>query len=334
MKIALVTPAPAGSTKGNRISANRYATLLRELGHTVHVSTEYDSRDADALVALHARRSGRSVQRFHRLHPERSIIVVLTGTDLYHDLPGNKTALRSLEIADRLVTLQPLGIEALPARYRKKAVSIIQSAEAFPETWAEDRAAAAERRKRTGRFRVLQLAHLRPVKDPFLIARATRFLREDSAVEIHHAGEALQPGSSERALRLMHTNPRYAWVGNCSHRSAKRRLAKSDLLVLSSKLEGGANVICEALAVEVPVVCSRIPGSVGLLGRDYPGYFPVGDAKALARLLVIASTDGIAYGRLERACRMLKKLVTPARERSHGRRLLRSCRVGRRTDQL
>jgi len=28
-----------------------------------------------------------------------------------------------------------------------------------------------------------------------------------------------------------------------------------------------------------------VDGNVGLLGADYPGYFPVGDTQALARLL-------------------------------------------------
>ena len=55
-------------------------------------------------------------------------------------------------------------------------------------------------------------------------------------------------------------------------------------MVLSSLSEGGANVISEAVAAGVPVLASRIDGSVGLLD-DYPGYFPVRDTAALARLL-------------------------------------------------
>ena len=50
-------------------------------------------------------------------------------------------------------------------------------------------------------------------------------------------------------------------------------------------MEGGANVVSEAIAVGVPVVGVAHPGSVGLLGEDYPGYFPVGDTEGLAALL-------------------------------------------------
>ena len=53
-------------------------------------------------------------------------------------------------------------------------------------------------------------------------------------------------------------------------------------------MEGGANVIVEAVTAGTPVVASRIPGNVGMLGRDYRGYFEPGDARGLARLLVRA----------------------------------------------
>jgi glycosyltransferase involved in cell wall biosynthesis len=71
-------------------------------------------------------------------------------------------------------------------------------------------------------------------------------------------------------------------------------------MVLSSLSEGGANVMSEAVAARVPVLATRIDGSIGLLGRDYPAYFPVGDTEALARLLNRIETDA-AF--LERAAR-------------------------------
>jgi glycosyltransferase involved in cell wall biosynthesis len=87
-------------------------------------------------------------------------------------------------------------------------------------------------------------------------------------------------------------------------------------MVLSSRMEGGANVISEALADEVPILASRIAGSVGILGAGYPGFFPTGDTAGLARLLQRAMTDPAFYARLKEWCVKLKPLVDPARERA------------------
>jgi hypothetical protein len=61
-----------------------------------------------------------------------------------------------------------------------------------------------------------------------------------------------------------------------------------------------AEVVTEAVAVSVPVVSSRIAGSVGLLGADYPGFFPFADTAALAGLLRRAETDAPFYADLKR----------------------------------
>ena len=72
----------------------------------VIVQTEWSGHDADVLIALHARRSAASVANFHARHPDRSIVVVLTGTDLYKDLPDSIEAARSLDMARRIVVPQ------------------------------------------------------------------------------------------------------------------------------------------------------------------------------------------------------------------------------------
>jgi glycosyltransferase involved in cell wall biosynthesis len=94
-------------------------------------------------------------------------------------------------------------------------------------------------------------------------------------------------------------------------------------LVLTSEMEGGANVVSEALACSVPVLCSRIPGSIGILGTDYPGYFEVGDTEGLAALLARAEDDRAFLADLRRRGRSLAPLVSPARERESWSRLLR-----------
>ena len=87
-------------------------------------------------------------------------------------------------------------------------------------------------------------------------------------------------------------------------------------------MEGGANVVSEAIAASVPVVCSRVSGSIGLLGEGYPGYFDVGDTRGLARLLTRAETDGNFYRKLQSWCCRLKPLFDPDRERAAWKELL------------
>jgi glycosyltransferase involved in cell wall biosynthesis len=98
------------------------------------------------------------------------------------------------------------------------------------------------------------------------------------------------------------------------HARALRWLAASHVLVVSSRMEGGANVVSEALRIGVPVLASRIPGNVGLLSAGYPGYFPPGDEAALARLLARAQADRRFYRSLRQWIRRLRPLAAPRNE--------------------
>jgi putative glycosyltransferase (TIGR04348 family) len=313
MNILLVTPAPPGSHKGNRITARRWAGLLRQLGHRVLVRQDYRGERCDLLIALHARHGAEAVAAFRRAHPDLPIVLALTGTDLYGDIHTDPVARKTLELASRLVVLQPLGLAELPGRLLDRARVIYQSAE------APHGAPPA----RPGTFDVCVLGHLRPVKDPFRTALASRLLPPASRLRVLHVGAALSTDLAEQARAEAAANPRYRWLGDLPRWKALRTLARCRLLALTSRLEGGANVVSEAIAAGVPVVASHVSGSVGLLGTDYPGYFPVGDTRALGDLLRRAETDADFYKSLKAHCRLLRPLVRPARERQSWRLLLR-----------
>jgi putative glycosyltransferase (TIGR04348 family) len=320
LRITLVCPAPPGSRQGNRITALRWARILKSLGHRVRIRPEAD--DADVLIALHARKSADAARAFRERHPERPLVVALTGTDLYKDLPGNPQARRSIAIADRLIVLQPAALARLPAEARRKARVIHQSA--IPP--------ARRARRARESFDVCVLAHLRPVKDPFRAALAARLLSAASRVRIVHAGRSLTPALAARARAEMARNSRYIWVGERSHTAARALLARCRLLILSSRMEGGANVIGEAAVCGVPVLSSRIDGSIGLLGRHYPGFFPVGDTKTLAALLRRAETNARFRESLRCETNRIASLFRPARERRAWQSLIRELRpkAGRR----
>jgi putative glycosyltransferase (TIGR04348 family) len=311
MKIALITPAGVRSRSGNRHTAARWAEMLRSLGHSVWISRQWDGRAADAMIALHARRSHASIAAFSERRPGAPLVVVLTGTDLYRDIRSDRDAQASLELADRLVVLQDMGKLELAPRLRRKTRVIYQSAVNRPASHRPSRG-----------FRIAVLGHLREEKDPFRAALALAHLAEMPDLEVVHLGEALSPDMAREARRLMRADTRYRWLGNVAHRTALDWLAGSRLLVVSSRMEGGANVICEAAAAGVPVIASRIPGNVGMLGRGYPGYYRLGDERALARRIRGAALDPVYYARLKRLTAARRPLFRPAAEREGLRRLL------------
>ena len=305
MKTCLVTPAPAGSRKGNRVTAERWAGLLGELGHRVEIATEYRGEDCDLLIALHAFKSHSSIRRFRDARPSDPLVVGLTGTDLYGDIHTRPEAVESLGLATRLVLLQPLGRAVLPAAVQDKARVIYQSVRVPPPTGPI----------RADGFEVCVMGHLRPVKDPLRTALAARLLPAASRIRVLHLGGALSEEVAEQARAEATRNPRYHWLGELPRSEALGVLSRCRVLSLTSESEGGANVISEAVVASVPVISSRIAGSIGLLGEDYPGYFPVGDTRALADLLWRAEADPEFYDALRDCCARLRPLFDPVRER-------------------
>jgi putative glycosyltransferase (TIGR04348 family) len=314
VKIQLITPAPLGINNGNKITAVRWLRILRQLGHQVALSRSYDGRPCDMLIALHARRSYESIHRFHELHPELPLLVVLTGTDLYRDIRSAPRAQRSLRLATRIVALQRMAFAELPKQLHGKTRVIYQSAEPYrgkPPLW----------NSRT--FRICVIAHLRHEKDPLRTAMAVRRLPPESRIEVLHIGRALDPRLEKRARAEAANNGRYHWLGELPHRQTRRMLARSHLAVITSRMEGSSNVLSEAIASSVPVIASKISGLMGTLGRDFPGYFPLGDTGALAALLEKTESDRGFYRLLKKACSRLSPVVKPAREVQAWRSLLR-----------
>ncbi len=274
MRVLIVTPAPCGSTKGNRITAERWAGRLRALGHQVVIADVQVSGPFDVLIALHATRSHDVIVTFQAESPGTPVVLCLTGTDLHLDLKGlrgdesKRLAEDSVERSTCLVLLEPEGIRHLPAASQAKARVIYQSA--IPVSQTVKRSDSA--------FQVCVLGHLRDEKDPFLGVRAAEQLPTESRIKIVHIGSALDNAMEAAAINLSKTSLRYQWVGERTYEEAQRILAASHLMLLSSKVEGAPSAISEAVVNEVPILATRIPATVGLLGSKYPGLFPVGDA--------------------------------------------------------
>ena len=287
--------------------------MLRNLGHRAFIVQPGPAPAADVLIALHARKSAEAVRSSREKRPGTKVIVALTGTDLYRDVRVDPSARRSLELADRLVVLHDGAPEELPARLRWKVHVVPQSAPPMRRLPPVQRW-----------FEVLVVAHLRPEKDPLRTARAARALDGASRIRVVHAGAALSGQMRKDALAEMRANPRYEWLGELPGWKARRLIARGRVLCITSEMEGGANVLSEAVAAGTPVLATRIPAMRAILGGDYPGLFPYGDTDALARLLRRAEGDPHFLADLRRRCLRVRPELSPAREKAALRAVLGS----------
>ncbi len=312
MQIEIVRPSRPNIIDGNVITAERWASILQELGNQVSVRSRYSGTRVDLLIALHARRSYASISAFRNRYPELPLIVALTGTDLYKHLSASREVLKSLDAASRLIVLQRKAVAELPEPYRAKTWVIYQSA----------RTADIKADPPGDTFPVAVVANLSPEKDPFRTAMAVRKLPLASTIRVSHAGSPINERLEQRAKDEEKRNPRYKWLGGLSHDKTLRLIASSRLVVISSQIESGSNVLSEALVSSVPVLCSRTPGLVGMLGDDFPGYFPVSDTGELARLLRRVETDSAYYDSLKKYCGRAAWLVRPEQEKASLQELL------------
>jgi putative glycosyltransferase (TIGR04348 family) len=312
--IVIVTPALADANNGNWQTAQRWSRLMsqhraqaypaaRHAPYRVRLAAAWEGGEADLLIVLHARRSAASAARWKADRPHAPLIAVMTGTDLYRDIQTDASAQATLQLADRLVVLNQLGARVLPAALQAKVHVVLQSCavrQSLPKTQHH--------------LRALMVGHLRDEKSPRTYFQAARFLLHRSDILLDHAGAALDVGLGEEATALMAQCPSYRWLGGVTHAQSRQRIQAAHVLVHPSRMEGGAHVVMEAVRSGTPVLASRIDGNVGLLGDHYDGYFPPGDAAALASLLQRLRDDAAMLAHLAQQCAVRSPLFDPTEE--------------------
>jgi putative glycosyltransferase (TIGR04348 family) len=317
----IVSPALPDANNGNWRTAERWRQFLAEQ-HGVRIVASWPDAAPDALVrddimlALHARKSASSITAWAQQRPGCGLAVVLTGTDLYSDIlqEENTDALRSLQLAMRLVVLQPLGLGALPGSLRAKAQVIYQSVTERPTLRKSDR-----------RLVAVMVGHLRAVKSPRTLMDASLAIPVDAGILVRHIGAQQEPGWADQARATERSCAAYRWLGPVPHLRTRDWIQHAHVLVHTSAIEGGAHVIMEALRSGTPVLASRVDGNVGMLGEDYDGYFEHGDAQALAELLMRCRQAQRAHNpnapganlldRLRAQCAARANLFSPMAER-------------------
>ena len=305
--LVIVSPALSDANNGNWQTAKRWADLLSQHYRTRIVRAWPDGTaqavSDDILLALHARRSAASVVAWHAQHGQTGLVVALTGTDLYRDIHTDAQAQRSLDAASALIVLQHLGLNELAAQHRAKAHVVLQSTtsrKTLPKT--------------AQHLRAVMVGHLRDEKSPQTLFAAARLLQAREDIFIDHIGAGLDEKLAQDALETAAICANYTWVGALQHAQTRAKIQRAHVLVHASKMEGGAHVVMEAVCSGTPVIASDIPGNVGMLGGDYHGYFPVGDARALALLLERCKDEHSFTDDLQRQCALRAPLFAPEAE--------------------
>lgn len=276
----------AAANNGNWQTASRWARLLRPDFHT-RVIDGWRGEPCDVLIALHARRSAAAIAAYTAAHPTRPCIVVLTGTDLYRDILDDASAQASLRLATHLVVLQEQGLTSLPAALRDKARVVYQSAPPRKPAPPPQRV-----------LHVIAVGHLRAEKDPLTLLRAAARLAYRQDIRIDLIGNAPDVALAEAARTAQAMLPHFRWLGARPHAETRQRIQRAHLLVNSSRMEGGAHVVLEAVQSGTAVLASRIDGNVGMLGPAHEGYFEVGDDAGLAALIERARDEAPFLARL------------------------------------
>jgi putative glycosyltransferase (TIGR04348 family) len=310
IRVVIVSPALADANNGNWQTARRWKSLLAP--HAVRiVGTWPDAHAAqdEVMLALHARRSAPAVQAWFDQRGSQGLGLVLTGTDLYRDIQHNAAAQSALASAHSLVVLQGQGLQTLPQALHSKTRVILASGR------------SRQTLVKTARhLRVVMVGHLRDEKDPLTLMAAAQLLRAQPDIFIDHIGQALDPALGQAARETQAQYPQYRWLGGLSHAATLQRIQRAHLLVHTSRMEGGAHVLMEALRSGTPVLASRIDGNLGMLGDNYPGTFEVGDAHALANMLQQCrsdqSSDHGLLSHLSAVCAERATLFEPQAERS------------------
>jgi putative glycosyltransferase (TIGR04348 family) len=314
--VVIVSPALAAANNGNWQTARRWQKLLSP-DFSARISQHWPdaaARSDEIMLALHARRSAPAIEAWALAKGGEQLAVVLTGTDLYQDIARDAQAQRSLQLAGRLVVLQELGIQALPTEHRHKTRVIYQSTSARQPLHKTDR-----------QLRAVMVGHLRAVKSPETLFEAARLLAGRPDIRIDHIGAASEPTWAEQARATQGQCAGYRWLGELPHGKVRQAIQRAHVLVHTSAMEGGAHVIMEAVRSATPVLASRVPGNVGMLGPHYEGYFEHGRADQLAALLERCragqrdGSNGPAPSLLERLraqCALRAPLFTAESERA------------------
>jgi putative glycosyltransferase (TIGR04348 family) len=304
--IVIISPALQDANNGNWQTAKRWAQMV-QTQHPTRIAKQWHRTEGtsdDIMIALHARKSADSIAAWHAQRGSRGLIMALTGTDLYRDILTEPQAQASLDMAGHLIVLQELGLRSLPKQHQSKTSVVFQSTTSRKTLAKTDK-----------HLNAVMVGHLRYEKMPQTLFEAARLLQDETTIRITHIGAGLDEKLAQDAMNTEALCAGYTWAKGLKHTQTRAKIQRAHVLVHTSKMEGGAHVIMEAVCSGTPVIASRMDGNVGMLGGSYDGYFPVGDASKLAAMLRQCKNEPSFLDHLSSQCALRAPLFSPEREK-------------------
>ena len=321
LDIIIHSPFPRNTTQGNTVTADRLEQILTEDDYNIRMSAvNYNGPPAKCLIALNAWRSADMVKAYRAFYPKGKVIIIITGSDINNPdiLDEHSTTRKTMATADALVMLHDIELPRLPKDLQQKC-HVIRPSVALPGNIAHQPTA-------NNGFEAIMSGNLRPVKNPYLPISAARLLPtlpESSGIHISSYGST--SGEIKKAvISASDELDNYQWHGQLPHEKMLHQMQHAHVLLNTSIGEGGANAICEAITMGLPVIASNIKGNKGMLGPDYAGYFPDGDEKALSAFLVMVATNRPFYEMLKEQIKKRAPLFTYAHESAQWLKLVKS----------
>jgi glycosyltransferase involved in cell wall biosynthesis len=340
--VRILTPFGAQSGMGNWRTASRYCELLSGVGMEVKIfepsgiaRASMASSLPKVAVVLNAFRCAQQVQAF--VKAKIPVLLVITGTDLYGALsPGKKNghayqqAEQAMMSASVIMTLQAQAQREISDRWPQLASRVHCLLQTSPIR--KPSAPLLTAQSKTVRF--LVAGHIREEKDPRTAFHAFHSafpegwgLRADGRrvpVRLIQVGGEQDKGLASEMRKLASRFPGIRMEGTLSHAQTMRQMTQVHALLQPSVSEGGALVVAEAVACQLPIIASDIPAHLGQLGPAYPGLFPVGNVDQLAQTLTrFIADEAYRAALLTAVTALVARLANPEHERDELVRLVR-----------
>jgi glycosyltransferase involved in cell wall biosynthesis len=340
--VRILTPFGAQSGMGNWRTASRYCELLSGVGMQVKIfepagigRASMPSALPKVAIVLNAFRCAEQVQAF--VKAKIPVLLVITGTDLYGALSPRKKnghayqqAEQAMLNASAIMTLQAQAQREISQRWPQLAAKVYCVLQTSPIR--KPSAPMLTAHSKTVRF--LVAGHIREEKDPrtafhafhkaFPEGWAQRADGRRTPVRLIQVGGEQDKSLASELRRLASRYPGIRMEGTLSHAQTMRQMTQVHALLQPSVSEGGALVVAEAVACQLPIIASDIPAHLGQLGSDYPGLFPVGDVNQLAQTLArFIANEAYRLSLLNAVNALVVRLANPEHERDELVRLVR-----------
>ncbi|TFD80584.1 glycosyltransferase [Cryobacterium fucosi] len=204
------------------------------------------------------------------------------------DPRGFRGALRALRFRLRRRSLRRIDTLFACGDLAKKQFTSLgcESSRIAPFGYFVDGPTAEARQSDRDKPGIIFVGSLTSRKDPRALIEALAMTPADSW-ELTIVGDGPLWDSSIKLVKDLRVGSRVFFARNLANRDVLRKIATSDLLVLTSKYDGWGAVVSEALMAGTPVVVSRECGASDLVRSALQGeVVQAGDPTELARALV------------------------------------------------